>query len=115
VDVESILFLEARPSAGETDEEIVAGAWDFEEINRLYKRYLTVLKARPAAPLRESAAAERFRAWATQERKTWLEAVREDPLLPERLLPANYLGREAWEARVKTMRQAAQQISAFHF
>src|ERR1051326_8042342 len=32
IKVESLIFLEARPSAGETDEEIVSGAWDFEEI-----------------------------------------------------------------------------------
>ena len=32
--VESLVLLEARPCAGETDEEIVAGAWDFDAINR---------------------------------------------------------------------------------
>ena len=36
VNVESLILLEARPYAGETDEEIVAGAWDFAEINRRY-------------------------------------------------------------------------------
>jgi len=114
-DVESILFLEARPSAGERDDEIVAGAWDFKEINRLYKKHLTVLEARPTAPLRDAIAATRFRTWAAEEREAWLEAVTADPLLPARLLPVGYLGRKAWETRVKTMRQCGKQISDFRF
>jgi hypothetical protein len=33
IDVESLILLQARPCAGESDEQIVAGAWDFERIN----------------------------------------------------------------------------------
>jgi len=33
----------ARPAAGETDEEIVAGAWDFALTNRRYEKYLAIL------------------------------------------------------------------------
>ena len=44
--MESLILLEARPCAGESDAEIVAGAWDFERINR-YARHLKVLAERP--------------------------------------------------------------------
>jgi hypothetical protein len=47
INLESLLLLEARPCAGESDAEIVAGAWDFERINRRYARHLKVLAERP--------------------------------------------------------------------
>ncbi len=43
INVESLLLLEARPCAWESDAEIVAGAWDFERINRRYARHLKIL------------------------------------------------------------------------
>ena len=115
VNVESLIFLEARPCAGETNEEIVAGAWDFGRINRLYAMHLNVLESRPVRLLRDEAAAENLRNWAGRERAAWLEAVSMDPLLPEALLPREYLGRRAWQSRVKSLRQAAGQLRSFGF
>jgi len=43
INVESLLLLEARPCSGESDAEIVAGAWDFRVINRHYARHLNLL------------------------------------------------------------------------
>lgn len=51
INVESLLLLEARPCAGESDAEIVAGAWDFERINRRYARHLKILGERPGGAL----------------------------------------------------------------
>jgi hypothetical protein len=51
--------------------------------------------------------------WAAAERETWLEAVTKDPLLPERLLPTDYLGRQAWRLRVEVLRDAGQQLRTF--
>jgi len=112
-DVESLLLLEARPCAGESDEEIVSGAWDFAEINRGYAKHLKVMDARPAGPLRDEAGARALRTWANQERAAWRAAVEDDPLLPERLLPGDYVGRKAWQSRVKALREAAQQMRGF--
>ncbi len=39
IDVKSLILIEGRTCAGETDEKIVAGAWDFEAINHRYKQY----------------------------------------------------------------------------
>ena len=113
VNVESLLFLEARPSAGETDEEIVSGAWDFDSISRLYLRYLKVLDAHPKGGFRDLGSAETFRKWAIQERDAWLAAVSADPLLPESLLPPGYLGQKAWHSRLSILRQAAEIIRSF--
>ena len=114
VNVESLILMEARPDCGESDEEIVAGAWNFAKINRLYANHLTMLEARPKGQLRDDATAQVFRKWAAQERAAWLAATAEDPLLPEVLLPREYLGRKAWQFRVKELNQAGEQIRSFH-
>ena len=114
VDVESLIMLDARPCAGESDSEIVKGAWDFKRINSRYAQHLKILDDRPAKALRKEANAQALRKWATSERKAWLEAVRNDPLLPERLLPPDYLGQRAWQRRIKVLREAGRQLQTFN-
>ena len=113
IDVGSLLLLDARPCAGESDAEIVAGAWDFERINRRYSRLMKILDERPGADLRSDAAAKSLLRWATAEREAWLDAVTNDPLLPERLLPSGYLGQTAWQRRIEAFRQAGAQLRTF--
>jgi DNA-binding transcriptional regulator PaaX len=113
INVESLLLLTARPSAGETDDEIVAGAWDFEKINRGYERYLEILKQKPAGAVADEGTAKALLRWANSERESWLESVGRDPLLPERLLPKNYLGQKAWRERHEVLRKAGRQLQTF--
>jgi phenylacetic acid degradation operon negative regulatory protein len=113
INVESLILLEARPCAGESDAEIVAGAWDFERINRRYAQHLKVLGARPGGELRNEASAKGLLRWAATEREVWLDAVTSDPLLPERILPSGYMGQRAWRRRVKVLQEAGRQIHSF--
>ena len=113
VTVESLIFLEARPCAGESDEEIVAGAWDFPAINRRYAQHRKVHNERPAGAIRDATDAAAFRNWADAERLAWLAAVTPDPLLPAALLPADYPGRNIWRERINILRLAAEQMRAF--
>ena len=113
INVESLVLLEARPCAGESDAEIVAGAWDFEAINRRYARHLKVLTERPDGAVRGDATAKALLRWAAAEREAWLEAVTNDPLLPGRILPSDYLGQQAWLRRVKVLREAGRQLRSF--
>lgn len=113
INVESLLLLEARPCAGERDDQIVAGAWDFEAINRRYARDLKLLDRRPEAMLNNAAAAKALQRWAAEERAAWQAAVEIDPLLPKRLLPKDYLGCRAWQRRVESLRQAGKQLRSF--
>ena len=94
--------------------EIVAGAWDFERINRRYARHLKVLAERPGGALRNDAAAKALLRWAAAERQTWLDAVTNDPLLPARILPSDYLGQQAWRRRVEVLRDASRQLRTFN-
>ncbi len=113
INVESLILLEIRPCAGESDAQIVAGAWNFDRINRYYARHLKILDDRPAGPLRNEAAAATLRRWAAAERNAWLDAVRGDPLLPERILPSGYLGQKAWRRRIEVLRNAGRQLCTF--
>jgi phenylacetic acid degradation operon negative regulatory protein len=114
VNVESILLLEAHPCAGESDAEIVAGAWDFKRINHSYARHLKILNERPDGVLTNEAAAKELLRWATMEREAWLNAVTHDPLLPHRILPAGYLGQKAWQRRMEVIQEAGTQLHTFN-
>ncbi|MGD0206407.1 MAG: hypothetical protein ABSC89_02210 [Verrucomicrobiota bacterium] len=113
INVESLLLLEARPCSGESDAEIVAGAWDFGVINSHYARHLKLLDQRPGESLRNNAAARALQRWSAEERAAWHAAVEIDPLLPKRLLPPDYLGCQAWQRRIEVLRQAGQQLRTF--
>jgi phenylacetic acid degradation operon negative regulatory protein len=104
IDVKSMVIFVGRPCAGETDQEIVSGAWDFVDINRRYARCLEILKRGPS--LRDSNA-DGFRDWIRQEWRAWLWAVSVDPLLPKSLLPNGYLGQEVWKRRLDSSRRTA--------
>jgi DNA-binding transcriptional regulator PaaX len=91
VDVETLTFLEARPGGGESDAQLVAGAWDFPRINRAYDNHAEILRMAPA----HWHGASQRRRWLEIEWRAWSTAVKLDPLLPEILLPPNYRGRTA--------------------
>jgi phenylacetic acid degradation operon negative regulatory protein len=115
VDVESLILLEARPCAGETDAEIVTGAWNFTDINRHYAIYQEVLARRPRHRLESKAAAKAFHHWLREERQAWMNTMRNDPLLPTRLLPPQYAGQKAWHNRLQAMTEASKQMRAFRY
>lgn len=113
IDVEALVFLEARPCAGESNDEIVAGAWDFERINRRYARCLEILAEKPAGLITSGTVAKDLLNWGRREREEWLKAVRADPLLPAAILPRSYLGRKAWKKRREILRHAGRQVRLF--
>jgi DNA-binding transcriptional regulator PaaX len=113
VDVGSLLLLDARPCAGESDAEIVTGAWDFVRINRRYARLLNILAERPTGALENEALAKGMLRWAAIEREAWLDAVTNDPLLPECILPTDYLGQRAWQRRMEVLHHAGRQVRNF--
>ena len=113
INVESLLLLESRLCGGESNTQIVNGAWDFVEINSRYVRHLEILAARPVGALRDEASGRKMSEWASREREAWLAAVRSDPLLPEPLLPTGYLGKKSWHRRLEVLGKAGRQIRGF--
>lgn len=114
VEVESLILLEMRPCAGETDAQIVAGAWNFEAINAGYDRHDEVLDQLPPEVLQNENEAQRLQQWCREERLAWNGALSADPLLPEQLLPANYRGRSAWKRRLQVLAKVGCRIRNFH-
>ena len=110
VDPEYFMLFEGRPNSGESDAALVAGAWDFTEVNRRYQRYLEVLRAAPQDTVGATVRRDRVRAWMGRERAAWRQAVALDPLLPGVLLPAGYQGRTAWMAQKATMAEMVSQL-----
>jgi phenylacetic acid degradation operon negative regulatory protein len=106
--VESLVFLEARPVGGESDAELVAGAWDWDRIGEAHASYLRMTNTRPGRERRGHAPA--WEAWARAEQAEWREVVRIDPFLPESLWPAGYAGRAVWKARLEALRSASDAL-----
>jgi DNA-binding transcriptional regulator PaaX len=111
--VHSLIFIEGRPCGGESDTEIVASAWDFAGINARYESHLKVLASWPDCPVRSHPSARALLLWAAAERAAWMNAVSNDPLLPARILPSDYLGEKAWRRRVEVLRDACRQLRSF--
>jgi phenylacetic acid degradation operon negative regulatory protein len=113
IKAKSLVFLQANPCGGEKNDQIVRASWNFNRINDLYAEYVAVARRRPKQPLTDPTAAKTFQSWAAEERQAWLAAISDDPLLPESLLPVDYIGRDAWAERKQVMKQAAGQMRSF--
>jgi phenylacetic acid degradation operon negative regulatory protein len=114
INVGSLVILEARPCSGESDSDIVAGAWDFKQLNAAYRHYLQVIQRRPSSRVQSEREATELLRWAETERRAWLNAVSRDPLLPAVLLPAGYLGQQAWNRRVQALADAGKLLRSFN-
>lgn len=113
ISVGSLILLDARPCAGESDEEIVEGAWNFTAINARYDECEAILDDAPRRPVKTRAEATKFQRWSRREHRAWLEAVRMDPLLPRRLLPKGYRGRPVWMKRKRMLARTAKFLREF--
>lgn len=107
-DVESFTIMESRCAFGFSNAAIVQGAWYFDEIEKRQHGYLSVID-RCLVTLRrdEVTPPEAFRL-VREERDAWEHAMELDPLLPQTLLPRNYLGCQAWEKRKQFLHRLAK-------
>lgn len=108
--VEGLVFFEARPAGGESDQDLVLGAWDFPEISARYEAWNRVADSAPRDRPATAAAAEVVRTWAERERAAWAHIVARDPFLPAPLLPTGYPGRSACLRRVRLLRSLGQML-----
>jgi len=109
----TLILLEGRPCGEEADADLVNGAWDFPEINSRYAQCLETLERFSTISLQDQRGPTGLHQWAKQEREAWLSAVAMDPLLPERLLPRDYLGQSTWRRRVQVLDAARQKLLQF--
>jgi phenylacetic acid degradation operon negative regulatory protein len=107
--VESLVVMEGRPVGGESDAELVAGAWDFSRLAKLHASYSKLLRLRPVAG-RETKLVE-WSTWIATELRAWQEILAVDPFLPAPLLPAGYAGQAVWRARREAMTAVGQAVA----
>jgi phenylacetic acid degradation operon negative regulatory protein len=106
---ESLTVIEGSPAPPDSNEGIVRAAWDFAAINRNYSAAIEAAVAgRQFA--RQGKSAE-MRKWLADERAAWMTAISDDPLLPEALLPGDYLGRKAWREREITFQRLGKALN----
>jgi phenylacetic acid degradation operon negative regulatory protein len=103
---ESFLIMQGRPAAMYDDQAIVDGAWDFPMINKLYHDYCSTAAIIERKLGKRLADSEEIKTALSRERMAWSRAIECDPLLPEALLPADYLGRTAWQTRRRVLKCA---------
>ena len=111
LDCTHLLLLRADSKGTKTDTRMVAGAWDFDEINQRYTNLKIVLEHFPDVARRGTR--EALADWTAEESKATRHALQIDPLLPAELLPKNYLGRKVWKQRARTIAAAAKLARRF--
>lgn len=109
-DVGTLATFTVQAASGETAASIVVKAWDFQKINHNYRQCINVLEAFPNEKQLNALSLAQLQRWARQEQGTWFSAVQSDPLLPAILLPAAYLGQQAWRKRTEVLSKAGELI-----
>lgn len=94
-DCSRLVLLVAESKGRKVDNQMVATAWNFEQINRSYGDYLRVLA--DFQQLGRTPTKEKLAGWLELARAKWRKAAGLDPFLPKELLPESYRGRDAYE------------------
>jgi len=102
-DCSHLMMLEADSRGVQVDRKMVESAWNFPHINERYQEHIEILDRLPSPA---KCSARSLLNWSQLENQAWLGAVRRDPLLPRSLLPADYLGKKAWNKRRTVLRRA---------
>jgi len=105
-DCSKLLLLHAGSKGRKADMAMVAAAWEFEKINRRYRKYLERFANPPRDVNRWSA--EDLEQWTAAEAAAWKHALAADPLLPRALLPPGYLGCDAHAKRASRLAEVAE-------
>ncbi|MFH1499579.1 MAG: hypothetical protein ABII82_17350 [Verrucomicrobiota bacterium] len=112
INVEALTLFEGRPVGGESDQDLVRGAWNFDLVTKRYAAWALVAGSVPKPQAPSEQAWEVLLAWARRERAAWAEVVDCDPFLPAALLPAGYPGRKCWAQRTALLKRIGQQLLA---
>ncbi len=90
-------LLEARTVLGRRPEDLVREAWDFEAVARRHRWYTNEYRALLDQALSRHPSAETASRLAQEELLAYRAAMEGDPLLPRKLLPTGYEGRDVFE------------------
>lgn len=90
----AVSFFEGHSFAWSKDTKLVTKAWNFKEINRLYRELLNLRSSTRSDSLKRE-----LGSWIQNENAILKEVMAKDPFLPRELLPKGYLGIKALSKR----------------
>ena len=94
-------LLESQTVLHEDIAEMVQNSWKFEPLHELHERYLLIFKENLNLLQGMSAEPEIVLSLLYQEAEAYIQCMRNDPLLPNELLPSNYLGKKVYTLHQK--------------
>lgn len=112
VEIFACLF-EAKTVLGMPAKKIVSASWDFDRLFKIQKRFCDIYKEnlailqQPTLPSMGN-----LMRLATEEMDAFRSAFVLDPLLPNSLLPYEYLGKEAYDLHLKITNQIRRSLSS---
>lgn len=111
LNLDSVAYLfEARTVLGRSSQSIVRGAWDFDRLAEGHQRFVKAaeetLDDLQSGRVSTSDVAQIVR----MEMAHYLSVMALDPLLPRRLLPADYLGINVYDLHKKIVRLLAKRL-----
>lgn len=111
IDTETLTVFEGRPSGGESDQDLVRGAWSFSVVQQRYDAWSKVVSQVPRLRTGGETEWKSVRQWANRERAAWAAVTACDPFLPSALLPPGYAGKKCWSQRIETLGNLAAELS----
>lgn len=105
-------LLESRTVLHQETSEIVENAWDFSHLKELHERYLEVYRENLALTSQSNHGEPALMALLLQEAEAYVQCMRPDPLLPNELLPANYLGKKVYKLHQQVRSSIASALLA---
>jgi phenylacetic acid degradation operon negative regulatory protein len=103
-------LLESRTVLHQETAEIVDNSWNFDWLNTLHERYLSVFGNNLKLLKRGNISAESVMDLLYAEAEAYIQCMRPDPLLPNELLPRIYQGKEVFYLHGKIRKSIADAL-----
>jgi len=109
VDTVSFLF-EARTVLGQKARDIVRTAWDFRRLQQIQAWYIDIYTEALARVAADALSEDELIDLSEEELTAYLTAMAEDPLLPRKLCPSDYCGRDAYRLHRKLTTEIGRRL-----
>ncbi len=95
-------LLESKTVLHRETNEVVDHSWDFDRLLTLHERYLEVFEENLLMLNETYPETDALMALLRSESEAYFQCMRQDPLLPNELLPSTYLGKKVHALRQRT-------------
>ena len=100
-------LLESRTVLHRETAELVRDAWDFDRLHQLHERYIDVYEENLHRLKLVTFDSDEVMRLLYEEAEAYMQCMQLDPLLPDKLLPKEYLGRHVYALHAKIRKSIA--------